>query len=81
MCSHYHSKTASKVKPRFRGQSPLSTGQNKPQSFLVDPDEDRETQKGVGKGLERLPFLPWDGGEDGQLIVSPSLCGSIRFVP
>lgn len=47
----------------------------------MDPDEDRETQKEVGKGLERLPFLPWDGGEDGQLIVSPSLCGSIRFVP
>lgn len=45
----------------------------------MDPDEHRETQGGIGGAWKDQAFSIWEGEEDSQLIISPSLSESIRF--
>ena len=51
-------------------------------AILADPDEARETQKVMRRGLERFTaLLIWENREEGQLIISPEFYGSIKLIP
>lgn len=70
------------LKLRSEVCSPPSADWNRSERFLVDPVENREAQGEIRRNSERFTgLLILGGGKEGQLFVSPSLCGSVRFIP
>lgn len=46
----------------------------------MDPDLDRDRQEGIGRGIERFMGLSGKVKRQDVLIMSPSLCRSIRLI-